>query len=128
MKTRFGIIFGMVCGLLIAVAMLWAADYSTYTTDELAALRGTLRNASEQEREAFRAERQERLQNMTPEERQEYLGPPENRPADGQGDKLNAPQSGYGQNQQAGGGGGRGRGFGGGRGKGGGKCKGRNTR
>ncbi|WP_155319174.1 hypothetical protein [Desulfosarcina alkanivorans] len=104
MKTSVGIILGLVCGLFIATVTLWAADFSTFSTDELAALRGTLRSDSAEARAAFRAEWQERLQNLTPQDRQKYLGPPENRPAYGRGNQFNAPSSGYGQSQRTKGG------------------------
>ncbi len=62
-----------------------AADYSAMSNQELSALRGTMRTATEQEREAFRQEWQKRIQAMTPEEAESYRGRPANAPADGQG-------------------------------------------
>jgi hypothetical protein len=56
----------------------FAVDYSQYTTEELANMRGTLQDASQEERDAFRAEWQKRLQDMTREERQKYVGKPDN--------------------------------------------------
>ena len=68
--------------LFLALAILagnaFAEDYSQYTTEELSDMRGTLQNASEEERDAFRDEWQERLQDMTSEERQKYTGRPDN--------------------------------------------------
>ncbi len=58
--------------LLTLSSMVMAADYSRYSTEELAAMRGTLRNLSAEEREAFRTEWQKRLQQMSPEERATY--------------------------------------------------------
>lgn len=64
--------------LVLAAAILtgnaFAADYSQYTTEELANMRGTLQDASPDDRDAFRAEWQKRLQNMTSEEKQKYIG------------------------------------------------------
>jgi hypothetical protein len=57
---------------------VFAVDYSQYTTEELANMRGTMQDASEEERDTFRAEWQKRLQDMTREERQKYVGKPDN--------------------------------------------------
>ncbi len=51
----------LAAGLMIGTAAI-AADYSSYTTEELSAMRGTLRNASAEERNAFRQEWQSRMQ------------------------------------------------------------------
>ncbi len=52
------------------VAMsLMAADYSQMSMEELNALRGTI---AVEERDAFRAEMQSRMQAMTPQERTQY--------------------------------------------------------
>ena len=56
----------------------FAVDYSQYTTEELANMRGTMQDASAEERDTFRAEWQKRLQHMTREERQKYVGKPDN--------------------------------------------------
>ncbi|MGD2062126.1 MAG: hypothetical protein PVF51_00945 [Nitrospirota bacterium] len=62
--------------LTLAPATGWAADYSSYSTDELMALRGTLRDAPAEEREQFRTEVQKRIQEMSPEELAAYgFGP-----------------------------------------------------
>ncbi len=101
--TKKGLIKWMapMAGVLMLSVPLWAADYSSYSTDELAAMRGTLQNATVEERNAFRAEWQKRMQQMSPEERTQYMGPPKN-----------APRSGYGA------GNGQGKGYGKGSGKG----------
>ena len=65
--------------LLALGSPAFGADYSSYSTEELSQMRGTLYNASQEEREAFRAEWQKRLQEMTPDERRTYTGPPPNR-------------------------------------------------
>jgi hypothetical protein len=68
--------------LVLAFSILpdnaFAVDYSQYTTEELASMRGTMPEASEEQRDAFRAEWQKRLQDMTREERQKYEGKPDN--------------------------------------------------
>jgi hypothetical protein len=66
--------------LTMAVAMMFtannvfASDYSHYSTEELSKMRGTMQNATAEERESFRTEWQERTRNMTQQERQEYMG------------------------------------------------------
>jgi hypothetical protein len=95
--------------LSLAPAVGWAADYSTYSTDELMAMRGTLRTAPAEEREEFRTEVHKRIQQMSPDELAKYgFGPQEavgsgigNRPGPGGGpvvadDDLDNLRSGYG--------------------------------
>ena len=61
----------------ITATTVWAAtDYSTMSNEELSKIRGTLHSASLEERNAFRTEWRQRVQNMTPEEQQQYLGHP----------------------------------------------------
>jgi len=110
----------VVAGLLSFSAL--AADYSSMSTSELAALRGTMRDATSEDISAFRTEWQSRLQTMSPEERRTYSGRPENAPADGQGIGRQSRNSssgsalrsgtgqGYGQKANAGRGQGRGTG------------------
>ena len=110
---RILIILVVAFGILSGNA--FAEDYSQYTTEELANMRGTLQDASQEERDAFRAEWQKRLQNMTREERQKYVGRPDNvqcQPGAGrmQGSGNAQGRGGYGK--------GAGRGFGRGFGKG----------
>lgn len=105
--------------LFLALAILagnaFAEDYSQYTTEELAGMRGTLQDASEEERDDFRAEWQKRVQDMTPEERQKYVGRPDNAQCQPSADSI----QGSGNAQGRGGyGKGAGRGFGRGFGKG----------
>lgn len=57
----------LVAGL--STACLLATDFSQMTIEELSAMRGT---APVEERDAFRAEMQNRMNAMTPEERQAY--------------------------------------------------------
>ena len=80
-------------GLSLIVTPVWAADYSSMTTEELSSLRGTMRETSQEEHTDFQQEWQSRLQNMTPDERQQYKGKPANAPQDGSGMQ-------YGKNKQ----------------------------
>ena len=74
MKNFKKIAFGLMVLCMLSMPNLgYSADYSSYSTQELAAMRGTLRNASPEERAAFRQEWQKRMQNMTPEERAQYM-------------------------------------------------------
>jgi hypothetical protein len=69
--------------LALVPAASWATDYSSYSTDDLMAMRGTLRNAPAEEREQFQTEVHKRVQQMSPEELAEYgFGP---RPGMGSG-------------------------------------------
>ena len=90
----------MLAMTLIAATPVWAAtDYSTMSNEELSNTRGSMREASEEERNAFRSEWQQRTQSMTSEERQQYTGRPANAAADGSG-----TQQGMGQGRGSGGG------------------------
>ena len=65
-----------------------AADYQSMTTEELSQLRGTLTDAPQEERDAFRAEWLKPVDRMAPEERARYTGPGGGRgtgPRDGSG-------------------------------------------
>ncbi len=74
--------------LLSAATLAWAAtDYSAMTTEELAAKRGSMKQATVEERNAFQNEWQNRVQKMSPEEKQKVMGQPENAPRDGSGQK-----------------------------------------
>lgn len=53
----------------------WAADYGTMSTEELSRLRGSMHSASPADRGAFHAEWTNRLNQMTPAERQNYMEP-----------------------------------------------------
>ncbi len=83
--------------IILAVSLIsipaFATDYSSLETSELANLRGTMRDASTEDRDAFRAEWQNRISRMSSEEAQAYRGRPENAIADGNGDKDNANNS-----------------------------------
>jgi hypothetical protein len=67
--TAAGIIF-----LAGGVTVVTAADYSGYSTEDLAAMRGTLSNASDEERAAFRDEWRSRMQSLPVDQRQQYTG------------------------------------------------------
>lgn len=98
--------------LLSAATLAWAAtDYSAMTNEELAAKRGSMKQATVEERNAFQNEWQKRVQKMSPEEKQKALGQPENAPRDGSGQKN-------GQGQGSGSGSGTGGGMGGSMGSG----------
>ena len=82
--------------LLSAVPVFASGDYSNMSNEELNSVRGTMRNADETERNAFRTEWQQRVQNMTSEERQQYSGHPANASADGSGAQQRKGQGGGG--------------------------------
>jgi len=97
-----------IAALLIGLSStpLFASDYSSMSIDELANIRGTLYNATIEERNEFRSEWQKQIQSMTFEERQQYMGRPSNASfAKGQGkmeygrmNKMgNGNSKGYGQ-------------------------------
>ena len=60
--------------LFIAPNLSAAADYQSMSTKDLSAIRGTLYNASQEERNAFQMEWTSRMDQMTPAERQQYSG------------------------------------------------------
>lgn len=60
--------------LLLLPGIGLGAEYREMTTQELSKLRGTMYNASQEERGAFRSAWTERINQMTPEEKQQYLG------------------------------------------------------
>jgi hypothetical protein len=72
----------LILSLVIAISMLTSvalpADFSQYSTEELAAMRGTMQNLTEEERADFRTEWQKRLQSMPLEDRQQYSRRPYN--------------------------------------------------
>lgn len=78
------------------------------TNEELAAQRGSMKQSTVEERNAFQNEWQSRVQKMSPEERQKVMGQPDNAPRDGSGQK-----NGQGQGKGSGAGMGSGSGMGG---------------
>lgn len=96
-------------GSLLCAALAFAAtDYSAMTNEELAAQRGSMKQSTVEERNAFQNEWQSRVQKMSPEERQKVMGQPDNAPRDGSGQK-----NGQGQGKGSGAGMGSGSGTGG---------------
>ncbi len=95
------LVLSIVFAVTLSPYILFATDFSKYSTEELSNMRGTMQNATVEERNAFRTEWQKRIQNMSQEERQKYLGSP----------SSSGSQYGTGQKQ----GGGKGRGMGKGR-------------
>ncbi len=66
-------------------------DFQAMTTQQLSELRGTMYNAPQDERDAFREEWQKRINQMTTEEKEQFLGAgggmgSGNRSGDGLGD------------------------------------------
>ena len=126
--TKTGMIM---LALVLFSANGWATDYSRMSNEELAALRGTMQKASPEDHDAFRAEWRSRLQNMSAEEQQKFLGHPPsttnyqsgpryqehsgNGPGDGYGTGVDGGQGPGGLGSGYGGGSGSGRGGGGGR-------------
>ena len=82
--------------LLSAVPVLASGDYSNMNNEELNSVRGTMRNADETERNAFRTEWQQRMQNMSSEERQQYNRRSANASTDGSGTQQRKGQGGDG--------------------------------
>jgi len=87
MKTRtmFRISTVLAGSLLSATLAFAATDYSAMSNEELAAKRGSMKESTVEERNAFQNEWQNRVQKMSPEERQKAMGQPENAPRDGSG-------------------------------------------
>ncbi len=59
--------------IIFATSAFAVTDYSKYSLQELAQMRGTMMQKSQEERDAFRAAWQEKMRNATPEERQTYM-------------------------------------------------------
>lgn len=66
----------MAAVMLAAAAPASAADYSRYSNDELARMRGTMQNSTPEERNAYRTEWQKRVASMRPDERATFAGKP----------------------------------------------------
>ena len=116
MMSRIPLIIVMLAFAIVSTNA-FGVDYSQYTTEELNNMRGTLEDASPEEREALRAEWQERLQGMTPEERQQYSGTPDDAQCQPDGGRMEGRGKGkggggYGQDMGQGSGRGSGRGKG----------------
>lgn len=61
--------------LMLAATAAWAVDYSKMSNDELSMTRGHMYNATEEDWDAFHTEWWKRLSQMSPQERQKYMGP-----------------------------------------------------
>ena len=85
MKRHIALSLLLTLVILILAGQAMSADYQAMTTEQLSQLRGTMYNASEEERAAFRAEWTKRLNQMSAEERQQYLGADSGR---GKGNRL----------------------------------------
>lgn len=72
MNSKWISVFSGITLMLLMSGFAYAADYRSMTTEELRALRGTMYNATEAERNAFRNEWRNRVQQMTAEERKAY--------------------------------------------------------
>jgi len=75
--------------LMVPVFPAMGENFGAYSNEDLASMRGKMRDASAEERAAFRKEWHNRMQSMTFEERQKYNGRP-----------ANAHEGGYGMDQQ----------------------------
>ncbi len=76
MKKKISKVIVSIALLCIAVTPVSAAtDYSTLSNEDLNKVRSTLRNASQEDRDALRQEWQKRQETMTAEERKLYTGP-----------------------------------------------------
>jgi len=83
--------------LALLASAAWAVDFSQMSTEELMSMRGTI---SVNERPAFRAEMQKRMQTMTPAQRQQFM---QSSPGKGQGIAPRRAQGmGKGMNSQKG--------------------------
>jgi hypothetical protein len=79
----------MVLGLsFLSMSAMAETDYSSMTNEELSTMRGTLRDADQADRDAFRAEWLNRTKSMTSEEKQSAFGHPVNAVKDGNGYKT----------------------------------------
>lgn len=132
MKSKKLIIASLVMGTVLFSGYVYASDYSDYTTEELHSMRGTMQNATAEERSQFSNEWQKRSREMPDEERSKYTKGSEDESADGSSEgKKKAKGKGHGKSQggsesygsSMGGGSGEGGGHGGDKGHGGGRGK-----
>jgi len=78
-KTTMLRISTILAGSLLTATMAWAAtDYRAMTTEELAAKRGSMQQSTIEERSAFQNEWQNRVRQMSPEEKQKFMSQGEN--------------------------------------------------
>ena len=107
-------IISLIIGMTLCATTAWAADYSGFSNDDMANQRGSLRAATEQERNDYHEEWQKRMKEISPEERTQYREKTQSRIQDGE--RLgNGPGQPRGNSRGGNSGGGRGHGGGGGR-------------
>ncbi|MFA7384058.1 MAG: DUF1104 domain-containing protein [Desulfurivibrionaceae bacterium] len=103
-KTTLFRLTTILAGSLLTATMAWAAtDYHAMSNEELAAKRGSMKEATVEERNAFQNEWQSRVQKMSPEERQKAVGQPENAPRDSSAQQSGQKQGTGGKSPGAGG-------------------------
>ena len=92
MKKRIKITWIIGCKVLglsfLSMSAMAETDYSSMTNEELSAMQGTLRDADQADRDAFRAEWLNRTKSITPEEKQSAFGRPAHAAQDGNGYKT----------------------------------------
>ncbi|MEO5356428.1 MAG: DUF1104 domain-containing protein [Nitrospirae bacterium YQR-1] len=66
----------IVLTLTLLTGVAYATDFSTYTTDELLGLRGTMWNATVDDRIAFHTELSKRVAEMTTDQKKSFAGRP----------------------------------------------------
>lgn len=84
MKRFLTLVAAILMAMTFSLPVL-AADYSAYSTEELAAMRGTMSSVTEEERQSFRNEWQQRVKSMPVDERRQYSGRPANASGNCQG-------------------------------------------
>jgi len=72
MKIKMNRLIGVVIGLVLIAAPLWAQDYRSYSTSELMGMRDTIHRMPQHEQDAFNQEMHQRFRAMTPAERNRY--------------------------------------------------------
>jgi len=105
-------LYALILAAMVATPAWAVTDYSSMTTEELSQIRGTLRNATQEERDAFRSVWQQRVRNMSTEEMQRYIGPSSASRAAAANGTMRQGMAGQGRGMRAGGGGGQGHGRG----------------
>lgn len=76
MKGKKLILLTSALCVLTGGSVMAAADYTSMSNEDLSKIRGTLQTATETERQSFRSEWQKRIGEMSPEDRQKYMGKP----------------------------------------------------
>ncbi len=78
MKSRLMLIIIANAMVMVFPMSVLAADYSSYSTEKLAKMSGTMASSTEEERQSFRSEWQQRVTPMSVDDRQQYFGKPAN--------------------------------------------------